>query len=66
MQPGQASTENEFEITPEMIEAGKRAFYREMDMLPFSDATVTDLVSTVACAVISEFRSGGSARGVQR
>ena len=46
----------EIEITPEMIEAGKVAFYKVLDMPPFSDATVTDLVSEVAYVVVAVSR----------
>lgn len=40
-------------ITPEMIEAGKVAFYSVLDMPPFSDATVTDLVAAIASGLIA-------------
>ena len=65
--PRQAGAKDgEIKITPEMIEAGKAAFYGVLDMPPFSDATVSDLVSAVACAAIAEFRSGKPMHVVRR
>ena len=46
---------DEIEVTLEMIGAGKQAFYSVLDMPPFSDATVTDLVFAIACALMQEF-----------
>ncbi len=57
-QQRQASATDEVEVTPEMIEAGVRAFY-EFDSMPrYSDPTLREIVSVIACAVLERFLDG--------
>jgi hypothetical protein len=53
------------QLDQQTIDAGKRAFYAVLDMPPFSDATVEDIVSAIACAVISESLSDKPTHAVQ-
>jgi hypothetical protein len=40
------------QISSETMRVGRAAFYGVLDMPPFSSATVDDLVSAIACAVL--------------
>jgi hypothetical protein len=49
----------------EIMKAGRAAFYSVLDMPPFSSATVDDLVSAIACAVLAVSRNAKPRREVR-
>ena len=50
----------------EIMKAGRAAFYSVLDMPPFSSATVDDLVSAIACAVLEVTRNAKPKRATRR
>lgn len=57
---------DDIEITPEIVDAGVRAFYNEDDMPSYSSATVRDLVFAVVYAAIKEFQTCKKAHEVHK